>query len=211
MSSVDDLLFWDRNFYTNRLGVSLTEQLQTRGVLNNRNKISYAMGLDLGNYRGLPIVEHDGALFGYRTAFLRFPQQKFTVICLCNISSAAPENLARKVADLYLSDKLQPEASALNPSGRGDLPSPAIFAGKYLDPRTHLMYSFTDLDDNLMAWGGVLRRINAEQYYDLQSNVITFEKSNAGMTARLDIQGETYFSGRRLTSVNQARLNWPST
>jgi CubicO group peptidase (beta-lactamase class C family) len=44
MSSVDDLLLWDRNFYTNRLGASLTAQLQTRGVLNNGNKISYAMG-----------------------------------------------------------------------------------------------------------------------------------------------------------------------
>jgi len=38
--------------------------LQTPGVLNNGNNISYAMGLDLGSYRGLPIVEHGGALFG---------------------------------------------------------------------------------------------------------------------------------------------------
>jgi CubicO group peptidase (beta-lactamase class C family) len=198
MSSVDDLLLWDRNFYTNRLGAALTEQLQTRGVLNNGNKISYAMGLDLGNYRGAAIVEHNGALFGYRTAFLRFPQQKFTVICLCNISNAVPANLARKVADLYLADKLQPGASALSPSGRGDLPSPETFVGKYLDPRTHLMYSFTASDGNLMAWGGVLRRISAEKFYDLQSNVITFEKSHDGMNARLDIQGETYFSGARI-------------
>jgi len=132
------------------------------------------MGLDLGNYRGLPIVEHDGALFGYRTALLRFPGEKFTVICLCNVASAVPENLARKVADLYLADKLQPGASALVPSGDRDFPDPSKFAGKYLDPRTHMMYSFTAAGGNLMAWGGVLRRISADKFYDLESNVITF-------------------------------------
>ncbi len=60
MSTVDDLLLWDRNFYANRLGKgTLVQELQTPGVLNNGNKISYSMGLDLGNYRGLPIVEHE--------------------------------------------------------------------------------------------------------------------------------------------------------
>src|ERR1035437_4976956 len=137
MSTVDDLLLWDRNFYANRLGKgTLTKELQTPGFLNSGNRISYAMGLDLGNYRGLPIVDHDGALFGYRTALLRFPGEKFTVICLCNVASAVPENLARKVADLYLADKLQPGASALAPSGNRDFPDPATFAGKYHDPRS---------------------------------------------------------------------------
>jgi hypothetical protein len=75
MSSVDDLLFWDKNFYANRLGKgTLVQELQTPGVLDDGNKISYAMGLVLGNYRGLPIVEHGGALFGYRTELLRFPE-----------------------------------------------------------------------------------------------------------------------------------------
>jgi CubicO group peptidase (beta-lactamase class C family) len=199
LSTVDDLLLWDRNFYTNRLGKgTLIKELLTPGFLNNGNRISYAMGLNLGNYRGLPIVEHDGALFGYRTTLLRFPEQKFTVICLCNVASAAPENLARKVADLYLVDKLQAGASTLAPSGKGDFPNPATFAGKYLDPRTHIIYSFTASDGNLMAWGRVLRRISGDQFYDLEGNVITFEVSDGVMQARLDIQGETYFSGRRV-------------
>ena len=143
MSTVDDLLLWDRNFYANRLGKgTLTKELQTPGFLNNGNRISYAMGLDLGNYRGLPIVEHAGALFGYRTALLRFPGEKFTVICLCNVASAVPENLARKVADLYLADKLQVGASVLDPSGNGNFSDPATFAGKYLDPRTHMRDNF---------------------------------------------------------------------
>jgi CubicO group peptidase (beta-lactamase class C family) len=203
MSTVDDLLLWDRNFYANRLGKGpLVQQLQSPGLLNNGNKISYAMGLDLGNYRGLPVVEHGGALFGYRTELLRFPEQKFSVICLCNIASAVPENLARQVADIYLADKLQPgSSSALNPSIEGNFPDPATFAGKYLDPRTHLLYTFATSNGNLMAWGAILRRINANHFYDLGSNVITFESSKGTMHATLDLKGETYFSGSRIKEL----------
>jgi CubicO group peptidase (beta-lactamase class C family) len=202
MSTVDDLLLWDRNFYANRLGKgTLVQQLQSPGVLNNGNNISYAMGLDLGNYRGLPIVEHGGALFGYRAELLRFPEQEFSVICLCNTASAMPENLARQVADIYLADKLQPGASALNPSRQGNFPNPTTFAGKYLDPRTHLMYTFTASNGNLKAWGAVLRRINANQFYDLGSNVIAFESSKGTMQAKLVLKGETYFSGSRIQEL----------
>jgi len=205
MSTVEDLLLWDRNFYTNRLGKgTLVQELQTPGALNNGNKISYAMGLDLGDYRGLPIVDHSGALFGYRTELLRFPEQKFSVICLCNVSDAVPENLARKISDLYLADQLRPGASALNLSPNENLPDPAEFAGKYLDPRTHLMYSFSASNGSLMAWGAVLRRINVNQFYDLESNVITFENSSGTMKARLDMQGETYFSGRKVEELHSS-------
>jgi hypothetical protein len=47
-------------------------------------------------YRGLPVVAHGGALFGYRTEPLRFPQQKFSVFYLCNkplIDYSMPLNL----------------------------------------------------------------------------------------------------------------------
>ena len=199
MSTVDDLSLWDKYFYANTLGKgTLTKELQTRGVLNDGKQISYAMGLDMGNYRGLPIVEHDGALFGYRTSLLRFPEQRFTVICLCDISSATPANLTRKVADLYLADYVKPGASALHPKDNSKLPDPAIFAGKYFDPRTHMIYSFTASNGNLMAWGGVLRRINADHFYDLESNVIIFTNANGAMKARLDIEGENYFLGTRI-------------
>jgi CubicO group peptidase (beta-lactamase class C family) len=209
MSSVDDLLLWDRNFYANRLGKgTLLKELQTPGVLNNGNKISYAMGLDLGKYRGLPIVEHDGSLFGYRAELLRFPEQKFTVICLCNIDTANPINLARRVADIYLADLLQPRASALNPSSNGSFPDPAGFVGKYLDPRTHLINTFTASNGDLMADASVLRRINANQFYEngVGGGLITFQSSKGILQAKVEMEGETYFSGSR---IQELRLGKP--
>jgi CubicO group peptidase (beta-lactamase class C family) len=160
MSNVDDLLLWDRNFYANRLGKgALLKELQTPGVLNNGKQISYALGLELGSYRGLPIVEHDGALYGYRTEILRFPVQRFTVVCLCNVSSANPSRLARKVADVYLEKNLKAEPEGSQALNIDRLPDPAPFAGKYLDPRTHSVYSFTSSEGRLMAWGAPHKRL----------------------------------------------------
>jgi CubicO group peptidase (beta-lactamase class C family) len=205
MSSVDDLLFWDRNFYANKLGKgTLPVELQTHGVLNSGNQIDYALGLSLGDYRGLPIVEHNGALFGYHSAFLRFPQARFSVLVLCNLATAGPEALARKIADLYLASDFKPTRTTV--TAVSDLPDPATFAGTYLDPRTKTLYSFAADHGNLMAWGAVLRRIDANTFYDLGSNIITFEKVNGTMRCSLAIPGEVYFSGDKLESVHLSEV-----
>jgi hypothetical protein len=201
MTSVDDLLLWDRNFYENKLGKgALLKEMQTPGVLNKGKRISYALGLELGSYLGLPIIEHNGALFGYRAEILRFPHQKFSVLCLCNLSNIVGTSIARQIADVYLEKELQSKPGEQSPSADRGLPSPVPFAGKYLDPRTHSVYSFTVSGGSLMAWGAKLRRIGPNQYKDLGDDTITFASRNGAMTATLVIDGEPYFAGSRIES-----------
>jgi CubicO group peptidase (beta-lactamase class C family) len=200
MSNLNDLLLWDRNFYSNKLGKgTLLKELQSHGVLNNGNQINYAMGLSLGDYRGLSTVEHSGELFGYRADFLRFPQQQFSIVMLCNLSSAGPESLARKIADLYLQKDFTPITDQSHSSS--ELPDPATFTGTYLDDRTKTLYKFTADREGLVGWGAALRRIDANKFYDLGSDVITFENENGYMHASLRIPGELYFSGVRVHPV----------
>jgi CubicO group peptidase (beta-lactamase class C family) len=198
MSNLDDLLLWDRNFYSNKLGKgTLLKELQSHGVLNNGSQFNYAMGLSLGDYRGLPIVEHSGALFGYRTGFVRFPQQRFSVIVLCNLSTVNPGSLAHQVADLYLQGDFAP-ASGVSHASSG-FPDPTPFAGTYLDPRTKTIYKFAADHGKLVGWGAVLRRIDANKFYDLGGNIITFDNENGTMHASLRIPGiKLYFSGDKL-------------
>ena len=109
---VEDLFLWDQNFYHNKLGKggqALIDQVLTTGTLNNGEKIAYAFGLVIGEYRGLRIVEHGGAFIGYRAMTLRFPDQRFSVYIQCNLGTMNPGNLARRVADIYLADQLKPE------------------------------------------------------------------------------------------------------
>ncbi len=205
MTTVDDLLKWDSNFYANRLGKgTLLKELETPGVLNDGKPTNYGMGLFLGNYRGLPIVEHNGVLFGYRAEILRFPNQKFTVICLCNVSNANPQDRTRKVADLYLKDDMQPD-SASGAGAGGSLPDPARFAGDYLDPRAHTIDSFTAAHGELSGWDSVLMRKNAHQFTDRFGDALSFEPSGGAMKATLDVHGETVFSGSKISELHLDR------
>ena len=198
MSTVDDMFLWDRNFYENKLGKgTLVTELQTRGVLNNGKQISYALGLGMGTYRGLPTAEHDGALDGYRTVILRFPEQRFSVVCLCNLSSANTSSLAHKVSDIYMKNSLLPVTSEANSSGSG-YPNPSKFAGTYLDPRKHFAYTFSASGDDLLAWGAKLQRIGPNQFKDLGIGTITFENSSEARKATLVIDGEVFFAGSRV-------------
>jgi CubicO group peptidase (beta-lactamase class C family) len=111
-TSVEDLLFWDRNFYDPIVGGSeFLEQMLTRGVLDSGDTLDYAFGLGIGEYRGQPIVSHGGAWGGFRADLVRFPEQRFSVACLCNVANAEPGVLARRVADFYLADWLSPEVT----------------------------------------------------------------------------------------------------
>jgi hypothetical protein len=85
--------------------------LLTPGNLNNGERLNYAFGLFVGRYKGLPIVDHGGALAGYRADLIRFPDQRFSVACMCNFASANPGNFVRQVADIYLGDQLKLDES----------------------------------------------------------------------------------------------------
>jgi CubicO group peptidase (beta-lactamase class C family) len=203
MSNVNDLLLWDRNFYSNKVGKgTLVSELETHGLLNNGHSINYGLGLWLGEYRGLKTVEHSGATFGYRTKLLRFPEQRFSVITLCNVASADVDALAGKISDLYLETQLKPEASASAESRAS--PDPALFAGTYLDPRTHTIFTFIAANGNLMAWGSKLRRLGANEFSDLVGNPIVFQSVDGTMTATLTLQSEIFFSGNRAPDIHLA-------
>jgi len=102
-TTVEDLALWDENFYTGRIGgKDLLAQMQIKGKLNDGREIGYASALVIGSYKGLKTVEHGGGDAGFRTDLLRFPDQHFSVITLCNAAESNPGGLARQVADIFL-------------------------------------------------------------------------------------------------------------
>ena len=135
LTTVDDLAKWHANFDTPIVGgEKLISGLLTRGVLNDGQKIDYAVGITHGTYRGVPTVGHGGSDAGYRSAFLRFPDQKVGVAVLCNLASANPTQLAQRVADVWLADTLKP-VSPTQSDSRPEVPvAPellSVLAGLY--------------------------------------------------------------------------------
>ena len=115
MTTVEDLLLWDQSFYRDTLGEGeLWKQMLTRGSLTSGETLDYAFGLNLGEYQAQPTIRHGGSLMGYRAELLRFPEQSFSIICLCNVASANPRRLTNQVSQVFLEDVL-PEQVVPNP------------------------------------------------------------------------------------------------
>jgi CubicO group peptidase (beta-lactamase class C family) len=117
-TTVRDLLRWDQNFYTGKVGgKALIEQVQTPGALNSGAPLIYAWGLQVGTYRGLRVVEHSGSLGGYRAHLARYPERHVSVAVLCNLAVITPGTLVQQIADIVIGAGF-PESKPV-PSGRG--------------------------------------------------------------------------------------------
>jgi CubicO group peptidase (beta-lactamase class C family) len=205
MSSVDDLLLWDRNFYANKLGKgTLLKEMQTQGVLNNGKQIEYALGLFISNYRGLPIVEHGGALFGYRTELLRFPQQRFSVITLCNLGTSNPNRLSYQVADLYLASLLSPEPAASAATSVDLQP----FAGWYRNLDSHSVLQVSVSEDGVGAFGTLFKPRDATHFVAATGPEIAFDRlPNSGMRFRLNFKDTASQVFERYESLKASEEN----
>jgi CubicO group peptidase (beta-lactamase class C family) len=135
-TTVEDLARWDANFYDVRVGdAAVMANMHVKGRLNSGAEISYASAIVHGEYRGLRTVEHGGGDAGFRTELLRFPEQHWSAIVLCNAAEANPGQLARSLADLYLEDRMKPLPKVPK---KNESPSPREFK---VDAKTLAMYA----------------------------------------------------------------------
>ena len=119
-TTVEDFGRWLNNYETSTVGGSdIIQVMTTATTLNDGSSAksgstqAYAVGLSVGTLRGLRVVRHGGSWAGYRGHFLRFPDQRFAVATFCNLTSSGPDSLARKVAGIYLADRMQPDSAAM--------------------------------------------------------------------------------------------------
>ena len=90
-TTIDDFILWMRNYETGEVGgEEVVKTMVEQGVLNGGETLAYAHGLTIGEYRGLPNFGHGGSWAGYRTNFVRFPEQDLSIAVFCNVSTAIP-------------------------------------------------------------------------------------------------------------------------
>ena len=105
LTTVEDLLRFTEALETGELGgEAFIREMHTQGVLTSGQTIAYASGIQLRDYKGIPIVEHSGSTAGYRGHLARFPDQGIGVAVMCNTTTGNAGGLLKEVADLYLGD-----------------------------------------------------------------------------------------------------------
>jgi len=166
-TSVEDLLLWDQNFYEPKVGgKAFLEQMHAAGALNDGKKLDYASGLAVEEYKGLRRVSNGVAWAGYRADLIRFPDQKFSVVCLCNLATTNPSRLAMQVADIYLADQFKTEDNkpAANADANRTTPEAITLSAEQLAEFTGSFYS-EELDTSyrLSVENGRLTMINRNE------------------------------------------------
>ena len=169
-TSIDDFILWMRNYETAEVGGrAILETMRRHGILTGGDTISYAHGLSVGAYRGLPTFGHGGSWVGFRTNFTRFPGQNLSIAVFCNVSDCDPAGRARQVAEVYLGELMEPvpepnETAEQRPAAEPDVPEsrperprPTTaqlqeYTGTYRSPELDSSYKLAlDADGRLVA------------------------------------------------------------
>lgn len=103
MSTVDDLLIWQKALNTNQLITHTSYEKAIHGsTLNDGEHISYGYGLMEGDINGSVSISHGGGIFGYTTHGIYLPEEDVFVSILTNCSCNSPSGVTNKIAALVI-------------------------------------------------------------------------------------------------------------
>jgi CubicO group peptidase (beta-lactamase class C family) len=212
LTTVGDLLTWNENFVTPKVGDAAFVKLQqTPGVFNDGKPHTYAMGLMVAPYRGVAEVGHSGSTAGYRAHLTRFPEQHVSVAVLCNVSSGAATQYARTIAEMYLAGALQPapartggrggapQRAAQNPPARSGVIGP-VPAGRFYSDEAEVMFEIEPGTEELILKRRpdvrtVLRRVGEDEYA-FGGSRLRFIRDAKGEVTELSVRGSRVFDLR---------------
>jgi CubicO group peptidase (beta-lactamase class C family) len=104
-TNLDDLLKWDQNFYEPRVGKDPMALIETMNRPNSEHKDRgrlYANGQFLATTAGEQSFEHSGGWLGTTTFYARFPQQRRSLMMMCNDASLDIDPLVEQTLQLLL-------------------------------------------------------------------------------------------------------------
>ncbi|MCB0631322.1 MAG: serine hydrolase [Lewinella sp.] len=223
-TTVEDLAKWAINFDKMTVGnAAIMKQMHEQGILNNGEKISYAYGQVIGEYKGLKMVSHGGADAGYRTYLARFPEQGLSVIVFSNLGTFNPGSLAFQIVDIYLKDQIKEpvtDAPASPVAAASEKPSVEVseaqlesYTGRYeIGPNFILTITREGKELYAQATGQPRLKIQPvaeNEFFSPDANAtVVFEKNSEGMVHQSILkQGGREITMPRLTDFDPAKVN----
>lgn len=157
-TTTHDFVKWMANFKQQYVGnARIFELMTTPGRLNDGTVLRYGLGVGVGQYKGIPIVDHSGVDAGYRSYMLYFPRQDLGIVILSNLASCNAVNLGQRVADILL--ELPESAKDEFIPGNAKRPyaevqyTPAVslgdYAGEYYSDELQTMYQVSEIGSTL--------------------------------------------------------------
>ena len=185
LTTVGDMLRWNDNAMSGKVGGRPFVDLQrTRGHLTNGDEIVYSAGLYIGQWKGVPEVNHSGGTAGYRAWLAQYPTQRaLSVAVLCNASDAPAWIIGRQVAELFLGPaQLPAEPFTPAPTALAEL------AGFYRDVKTHVVNRIEQNGAQLKGMGGTLAPVSRDTFRIGSGAIrLTVERSPGGALTGVEV------------------------
>lgn len=102
-TTTTDLLKWAQNFSLRNLNdESLFKQMSQNGILNSGENIAHGLGVFSEDYRGHKLVQHGGAIGGFRSRLDILPEHDIQIAVLTNFNQSRVVFLADSIKDILL-------------------------------------------------------------------------------------------------------------
>ena len=207
LTTVGDLLKWNGNFVTPKVGDEAFLKIQQEpGRFNGGKPHTYAMGLMVGTRHGHDEISHSGSTAGYRAHLTRFPDKQLSVAVLCNVTSGAASQYAMSVADLHLLSGPPPAPAARAgqrnqpPAFTADPKQFAAYTGRYYSDEAEVNFDVALDGDALVIRrrpDDVMRlRPSGKDEFRAGGNTIRFIRGSDDAVAELSYRGSRVFDLR---------------
>jgi len=146
ISTVDDMLRWMAHLRVrDRFGSPSTwAQLTELQNFADGTEGVYALGLGVGQYRGLKVLQHSGGVPGGTAQMMLFPDDGLDLFIMANgARDVDPISLAPQVVDIVLADRVGPQT----PKVAAEDYRPWL--GDWWSPQTGMVYSLLDQQGSL--------------------------------------------------------------
>jgi CubicO group peptidase (beta-lactamase class C family) len=208
LTTVGDLLTWNNNFANPKIGdAGFVNVQEDPGTFPDGKPQTYAMGLMVGEHKGVREIAHSGSTAGYRAHLTRFPQQQVSVAVLCNVSSGTATQYAMSVADMYLAGSIK-ETTTTTGNRRtreqqtfdADPKDFAAYVGRYYSDEAEVMFEVAIENAALVLKrrpDTTMRlRPTAKDEFAAQGGSITFIREGGAPAQEISYRGSRVFDLR---------------
>lgn len=153
-----DLSKWVNNFNDPQVGgKDIIEKLVTPGILKNGDTLPYALGIGVGERKGLKRYAHSGADIAHRAYLIYYPDLNSGIITLSNNASFST-SIGNEISDLFFAEYLEVEEEKKDKEEKNsnkfevDVEILKNYIGKYKASSIGLVIEYKIEDSQLVAY-----------------------------------------------------------
>jgi CubicO group peptidase (beta-lactamase class C family) len=205
-TTLEDMERWEAAFFDAKSNLApLTARMQQAATLDNGQPaapkdipVQFGLGLWRLRWGNRTILEQSGIWGGYRSGIYRVPDERFSVICLCNRSDPDPEHISRQVVEIFYPDVREEPRVPAKSSDAAKTAEPAIgmeelraLEGSYRCDELDAVYQLTLREGKLHAEVGHLDlTLSPESKTRFRSGPFVLTTTPTGM--RIDVENPLF-------------------